>query len=89
MNAILRVLEYAIIVYIWLIVARVLLSWLPLRRGTPLMRLYEVVYDVTEPYLGLFRRFIPPSRAGSVGIDWSTLAGSLVLFIALQALARL
>jgi uncharacterized protein YggT (Ycf19 family) len=88
-NTVLYVLEYAIIVYIGLIVARALLSWFPLRRGTALMRLYEGIYGLTEPYLSLFRRVIPPSRTGSIGIDWSTLAGTLVLYVVLQILARL
>ena len=89
MNTVLHVIEYAIIVYIWLIIARALLSWFPLRRGTPFMSLYEGIYNLTEPYLSLFRRFIPPSRTGSIAIDWSTLAGVLVLYIVLQALGRL
>ena len=83
------VIEYAISIYILVIVARALLSWLPLRRGTPLMRLYEAIYDVTEPYLRLFRRFIPAMRAGSVAIDLSTLAGTLVLIVVLRVLGSL
>jgi uncharacterized protein YggT (Ycf19 family) len=88
-TAFVHILEYVITVYTWLIVARALFSWFPLRRGTSLMRLYDVIYDLTEPYLALFRRIIPTSRGRSVAIDWSALAGLLVLFILLQVISRL
>lgn len=89
MTAFVHILEYVITIYTWLIVARALFSWFPLRQGTSLMRLYEVIYDLTEPYLALFRRIIPTSRGRSVAIDWSALAGLLVLFILLQVISRL
>ena len=89
MTPIIRIAEAVLTVYILLILARALLSWFPLRRGTALMKLYEGIYSLTEPYLGLFRRFIPPSRVGGGSVDWSALAGTLVLYVVLQILARL
>jgi uncharacterized protein YggT (Ycf19 family) len=89
MNAFVNLVYLAVMVYAWLIVGRALLSWMQLRRGGVLYRIYGVLYDVTEPYLSLFRRFIPVARSGGMGIDLSSLAALLVLFIVLQVLARL
>lgn len=71
----------ALEVYYWIIIVEVILSWVPRRHGEPrwLMAVREFVDAVTEPYLGLFRRFIPVLGAGGVGIDLSPLVGLLVL----------
>jgi YggT family protein len=79
----------AVLLYVWLIVARAVLSWVRPRPGTTVYRVEKVLLDVTEPYVGLFRRFLPVTRIGSVGIDWSSLVALLVLLVALQVLARL
>ncbi len=84
MNFLLNILYLSLVVYAWLIVARALLSWFPLRSGTILYRVYVVVHDVTEPYLAVFRRFLPTPRIGSVGIDLSSIVGLLVLLVAMQ-----
>jgi uncharacterized protein YggT (Ycf19 family) len=52
-------------------------------------RVNRVLVDLTEPYVGLFRRLLPVTRIGGVGIDWSSLVALLVLLIALQVLGRL
>ncbi len=86
MDFLFNILYLALTVYAWLIVARALLSWFPLRSGTFLYKVYSVVYDVTEPYLAVFRRFLPTPRVGSVGIDLSSIVGLLVLFVVMQLL---
>ena len=69
----------ALLTVYWLIVlARVLLSWFPVRPGTPIASAYVVLRDLTEPVLAPLRRVIPP-----VGmLDMS----SLVLIIGLAIL---
>ncbi len=89
MNAIVRLIYLVLSVYAWLIVARALLSWIPIRSGGVMYRINRAIYDVTEPYLSLFRRFLPVPRAGNVGIDLSALVGLLVLFAAIQVVTRL
>ena len=89
MSPLVYLLYIAVTVYAWLIVARALLSWLRLRPDTATYRIYEALFRVTEPYLALFRRFIPMGRIGGGGIDLSPLAALLVLFIVMQVLARL
>lgn len=79
----------ALTIYAWLIVARALMSWLQLRPGTVAHRIYGVLIEVTEPYLGVFRRLIPVARIGGSGVDLSAAAALIVLFIVLQVLVRL
>ena len=68
-------------VYWWLIIAEVISSWIPSRPGQPrwLVEARSFIHALTEPYLGLFHRFIPALRAGNVGIDFTPLIGLIVL----------
>lgn len=59
------------------ILARVLLSWIPLDRDNAIVR---IVYDVTEPILGPIRRVLPPLG----GLDLSP----IVALILIQVLER-
>jgi len=66
----------------WLaIFGRIILSWVPLRSGTFAYRVYSVLYDATEPYLRLFRRYLPTIRFGNAALDLSPLVGLVVLVI--------
>ena len=89
MSGFVYVIYLAITVYAWLIVARAVMSWLHPRPGTAVYRVNAVLVDVTEPYLGLFRRVIPVARIGGAGVDFSAAVALLVLFILLQVLVRL
>ena len=71
-----------ITVYIVLIFIRILMSWftrIPYNRY--LSMVLKFVSDVTDPYLNLFRRFIPPLRIGPGALDLSPIIGVLVLSI--------
>lgn len=62
----------------WIVVfARVILSWVSMAWSPPpgLTPLIRVIYDLTEPVLGLFRRYIPPVG----GLDLSPLVIFLIL----------
>ena len=89
MSGLVYVIYLAITVYAWLIVARAVMSWLQLRPGTAAYRIYGVLVEVTEPYLGVFKRVIPVARIGGAGVDFSAAVALLVLFIVLQLLVRL
>ncbi|WP_134700117.1 YggT family protein [Ammoniphilus sp. YIM 78166] len=43
--------------YYFALIGRILLSWLPQLQEN---RFAEFLYNITEPYLAVFRRFIPP-----------------------------
>lgn len=68
-------------VYYWLIIIRILLSWIPLPENDVVRTLYRLIYDVTEPYLGLFRRLIPSLGRGGMGFDFSPILAIMVLFV--------
>jgi uncharacterized protein YggT (Ycf19 family) len=55
-----RFLEVFIDVYILLIIAYIIFSYLRVGYGSPLARVQQFLRDTCEPYLRLFRRFIPP-----------------------------
>jgi YggT family protein len=89
MNIFIAIVYYILSAYALLIVARALLSWFPLRSGTFMYRVYDVIYDVTEPYLALFRRYLPMPRAGNVAIDISAIVALVVLFVLIQVVVHI
>ena len=66
-------------VYLLLIFVYILLSWIPLPYNVWLNRFQRFLYDVVNPYLGLFRRLLPMLRLGGMGLDLSPILGLLVL----------
>jgi YggT family protein len=70
------------LVYIVLIFIRVLLSWIPRIPYHPVLRVaLDFVHQVTDPYLNLFRRILPPVGAGGMAIDLSPIIAVIVLFV--------
>lgn len=71
-----------VLVYVVLIFIRIILSWIP---RVPYNRFLSpaigFVTDVTDPYLNLFRRFIPPVRVGPGALDLSPIVATFVLII--------
>ena len=57
MNTLLVAVDVAFNVYVWILIARILLSWFKYNPYHPLIRF---ICDLSDPYLNLFRRFIPP-----------------------------
>ncbi len=73
-------------VYIVLIFVNILISWLPrVPYSRPLRAVLDFVTETTNPYLNLFRRFLPPIGGGGFALDLSPMLGIIVLFL-LQAL---
>jgi YggT family protein len=55
-----RFVDVFIFVYILLLFAYILMSWIRLPYQPWLNRVQRFLYDVCDPYLRLFRRFLPP-----------------------------
>jgi YggT family protein len=85
----LYLIQTAISIYIFMMFGRFLLSWVPLRSGTLIHRVYSVLYAATEPYLRLFRPWLPVVRLGGAAIDLSPLAGLAVLILVSRIVAAL
>ncbi len=71
-----------ILVYLVLIFVRIIMSWVPrMPYNRYLAAFLKFVSDVTDPYLNLFRRILPPVRMGSGALDLSPIVASFVLII--------
>jgi YggT family protein len=64
-------------VYVLLIFAYVLMSWVRLPYSIWLNRIQRFLYDVVEPYLRIFRRILPPLGP----LDLSPMVAVIVLFV--------
>jgi YggT family protein len=70
------------LVYLVLIFIRILMSWIPrMPYNRYLSAVLKFVSDVTDPYLNLFRRILPPVRMGGAGLDLSPIVATFVLII--------
>ncbi len=64
-------------VYVLLIFAYILTSWVRMPYSPTLNRIQRFLYDVCEPYLRLFRRFLPPFGP----LDLSPIVGVFTLVL--------
>lgn len=69
--------------YSWLIILYIILSWFPM--GGLVSDVRRVLGQLVEPYLSLFRRFIPPMGM----LDISPIVAILVLNLIINALYRM
>jgi YggT family protein len=70
-------------VYLALIFIRILLSWIPRLPYNPVLHaVVTFVHDVTDPFLRLFRRVLPPVGGGGFALDLSPIVAIIVLYIA-------
>jgi YggT family protein len=70
------------LVYLVLIFIRIILSWIPrMPYNRWLNAGLKFVSDVTDPYLNLFRRILPPVRMGPGALDLSPIVATFVLII--------
>jgi len=70
-----RVIHIALMVYIWILVGRVILSWIQV---PSLYQIAVILYRITEPVLKPVRKFVPPYRMG--GLDISPMIVILILW---------
>lgn len=70
------------LVYLVLIFIRIIMSWIPrIPYNRWLAGFLKFVTDVTDPYLNLFRRFLPPVRLGPGALDLSPIVATFALII--------
>jgi YggT family protein len=70
-----RILHIALMIYIWIIVGRVIFSWI---RIPSLYQVAVILYRLTEPVLKPVRQFVPPHKMG--GLDISPMIVILILW---------
>jgi YggT family protein len=71
--ALATVINYGLIIYMWIIIIRALISWVSPDPYNPIVR---ILYRLTEPVLWRVRRLLP---IGGIGIDFSPLIVILVI----------
>ncbi len=69
--------------YLFVMIARIIISWFPISPGSALSSVYSVLYSLTEPVLGPVRRIIPPMGFGGMGLDLSP----IVVFFGISLLS--
>ena len=72
--ALAKIVDVVLTLYMYVIIAQALISWVNPDPYNPIVRF---LYRVTEPVLGLVRRRIP---IGGLGIDFSPLIVILVIY---------
>lgn len=77
LNAFASILHVILMIYIWVLVIRAVLSWIPV---PSLYQVRLILYHLTEPVLAPLRRLVPPYKFGGLDIT-PILAFILILFI--------
>ena len=78
------------VVYLVLIFIRILTSWIPrMPYNRYLAAFLQFVSDVTDPYLNIFRRFLPMVRLGPGALDLSPIVATIVLILVSSIVAGL
>lgn len=73
LRALAIVLDYALVFYMWVVIARAVLSWVSPDPFNPIVRF---IHNVTEPVLHPVRRWLP---FGFAGIDFSPIVVLLAI----------
>ncbi len=66
-------------IYSFVILAYIVMSWFASEVSGPLGGIYRGLASICEPFLGIFRRLLPPVMVGSAGIDLSPIIALFVL----------
>jgi YggT family protein len=78
------------LVYVVLVLLNVLSSWIPRMPYSPVLRaVLDFIHETTDPYLNLFRRFLPPLGGGGFAIDLSPVLGIVVLLLLREVIVAL
>jgi YggT family protein len=80
------VINYALSLFLMVLFARMILSWVPVLvrdwqpRG-PMLVAAEIVYSVTDPPLRMLRKVLRPVRVGNVMLDLAFIGLIIVIYI--------
>lgn len=84
------IIDWVLWVFLLVLFARMILSWVPVLvrdwepRG-PLLVVAEVIYSITDPPLRVFRKVLPPVRIGTMMLDLAFIG----LFISVSILMQI
>ncbi|SJZ30646.1 YggT family protein [Selenihalanaerobacter shriftii] len=87
MHWLIRLIDMAFTFYNWILIARVISSWVqPPTHHANMRKILRFIYNWTEPVLGPIRRMLPTS---SLGIDLSPIIAFIALGIIHSSLIRI
>ena len=69
-------------IYVWVLIARIVLTWIQVPYDHPVSRMRSIVVGLTDPVLIPLRGVLPPLRLGGVSLDLAP----LLLIVALRLL---
>ena len=81
-----NILCVALQIYWIVVVARIVMEWIPVSYDHPVARLRSVLRSATEPVLGPLRAVIPPVRLGGAGLDLSPIILLVGLILLTEAI---
>jgi YggT family protein len=81
-----NILCWALQLYVFVIIGRIILSWFPTSPGSALAGVSDFLRRITDPVLEPLRRVIPPLGGGGIAIDLSPIIVLLVIQLLLLPL---
>ena len=83
------VLYYVLYIYLFILIARMVISWIQMfaRQWVPtgvILVVAEGIFTATDPPLKFLRRYIRPLRIGTVAIDLSFMVLFIVILVLLN-----
>jgi YggT family protein len=88
MGVVLEIVCLLLFVYWIVLFIRIIFSWFPPPQSGVGRGIFQIIYDVTEPVLGLVRGLLPAIRMGAMGLDLSPIIVFIVLAVVRSALCR-
>lgn len=84
-----QIINLVLTLYLGILFARMILSWVPMfapswRPRGPMLVIAETIYTLTDPPINFFRKFIPPLRIGNGALDLSFMVVWFLVLILLQ-----
>jgi YggT family protein len=77
---------FVIQVYLFVVLIRILMSWVPPTPGTTYAQVYDVFDRLTEPVLAPIRAVLPPVRMGAMSLDLSPIVVFVVGTLLIRAI---
>jgi YggT family protein len=68
--------------YLFVLIIRIVMSWIPISPGSPMEPIYRFFFMLTEPVLRPFRGLLPPVQMGGMALDLSP----ILLFVGINVL---
>jgi YggT family protein len=88
------VIDWVLWVFLLLLFARMILSWVPVLvrdwepRG-PMLVVAEIIYSITDPPLRMLRKVLRPVRIGNIALDLAFIGLTIIVLILREVNSRI